>query len=104
MIVNLKDEDQHKHRNGGGYVANTAHVDDSVYVGPHAIVYGKAECTGRVRVEDFAQISGDAKLSGDTVVSHFAWVSHGTHKTGHIFKNEREHKEQKRLRPAEDGL
>ena len=52
MITNLKAEDQHQHANGKGWVANTARVDDTVYVGPYAIVYGHAEITGRVRIED----------------------------------------------------
>ena len=39
MISNLRDEDQHQHSNGGGWVANTATVAKSVYVGPFAIVF-----------------------------------------------------------------
>ena len=73
MITNLKAEDQHQHANGKGWVANTARVDDSVYVGPYAIIYGHAECTGRVRVEDFAQVK-DSKLSGDVIVRRCAWL------------------------------
>ena len=30
----------HQHPNGGGWVANTAHVAESVYVGPLAAVAG----------------------------------------------------------------
>ena len=74
MITNLKAEDQHQHANGKGWVANTAKVDDSVYVGPYACVYGHAEITGRVRIEDLAQISGHAKLSGDARVCGFRWI------------------------------
>ena len=58
MITNLPEDAQHKHVRGGGYVANTAHVADSVYVGQFAIVYDKAELIGKVRVLDFAQVSG----------------------------------------------
>ena len=32
MITWLKAEDQHQHKNGGGWVANTATVKDSVYI------------------------------------------------------------------------
>jgi len=32
----------HKHPNGGGWVANTADVDDTAFVGPNACVSGSA--------------------------------------------------------------
>jgi len=32
----------HKHVNGGGWVADTAIVDDSAFIGPQAWVYGEA--------------------------------------------------------------
>lgn len=104
MITQLTTEEQHKHRNGGGWVAETASVADSVYVGPHALVYGKAVLTERVRVEDFAQVSGTAILSGDVRVGRIAWVDKGTYSTGVLVRNEREKKESRRLKPAEDGL
>jgi acyl-[acyl carrier protein]--UDP-N-acetylglucosamine O-acyltransferase len=99
MIVNLKDDEQHQHKNGHGWVANTAKVDDSVYVGPFAVVYGHAELTGKVRVLDLAQVSGHAKLSGDVVVSGHCWLD-GNFKanTGHFFKNERREEKQTRIR------
>ena len=104
MISNLHERDQHKHANGHGWIADTASVAESVYVGPCAIVYGKAELSDRVRVEDYAQVSGTACLSGDVRVCRVAWLDKGTYKTGVFARNEREHKESKRLRPAEDGL
>jgi acyl-[acyl carrier protein]--UDP-N-acetylglucosamine O-acyltransferase len=104
MIANLKDDEQHKHKNGGGWVANTARIDETVYVGPHALVYGKSELSGRVRVEDFAQVSGTAVLSGDVIVRRYAWLDKGTHKTGVFARNERVVTKAERLRPAEDGL
>ena len=104
MITNLHERDQHQHKNGHGWVANTASVADSVYVGPHAIVYGKAELSGRVRIEDYAQVSGSAVLSGDTRVCKIAWLDKGTFHTGVFSTNIREHKESKRLKPTEDGL
>ena len=70
---------------------------------PFALVYGKADLSERVRVEDYAQVSGNAVLSGDVVVGRIAWLDHGTHRTGVFVHNEREKKESKRLRPAEDN-
>jgi acyl-[acyl carrier protein]--UDP-N-acetylglucosamine O-acyltransferase len=104
VIANLRDDEQHQHKRGLGWVANTARVDDSVYVGPFAIVYGKANLSGRVRVEDFAQVSGTTVLSGDVIVCRNAWLDKGTHKTGVFARNERIVSKAERLRPAEDGL
>jgi hypothetical protein len=46
----------HKHPNGGGWVADTATVDDTAYVGPDAKVYGNAW------VSENASVSGDARV------------------------------------------
>ena len=99
MIANLKDDEQHQHPYGLGWVANTAKVDPSVYVGPHALVYGKAVLTDEVCVVDSAQVSGNAHLSGDVIVSGNCWVS-GTTKasTGRIWKNARVVEKQERIR------
>lgn len=99
MIATLKDEEQHKHTNGGGWVANTAKVDKSVFVGPWAVVYGNAVLTDKVRVEGTAQVSGNAKLSGNVVVSGNAWID-GNFKadSGHFNKNERVKEKQTRIR------
>jgi hypothetical protein len=59
----------HQHPNGGGWVADTAKVADTSYVGPDAWVYGTAQVSGTARVYGDAQVSGTARVSGD------AWVS-----------------------------
>ena len=99
MITTLKDDEQHQHPNGLGWVANTAKVDKSVYVGPHAIVYGHAELTDKVRVEGTAQVSGHTKLSGNVVVAGNAWVDGNTKaSTGRFDKNDRVQEKQTRIR------
>lgn len=102
MITTLKDDEQHQHPNGLGWVANTAKVDKSVYVGPHAIVYGQAELTDKVRVEGTSQVSGHAKLSGNAVIAGNAWID-GNFKanTGLHNKNERVQAKQERLRGSD---
>jgi carbonic anhydrase/acetyltransferase-like protein (isoleucine patch superfamily) len=55
-------ERAHPHDNGGGWVADTATVEPSVFVGPDA------------KVCDFAQVSGGARLSGHTIISDRAIV------------------------------
>jgi len=106
MITTLSDTEQHRHKNTdgtlGGWVAETAKVEKTVFVGPFSIVYGKAEVTGKVRILDLAQVSGSAKLSGDVVVSGNCWLDHGTYKTGHFHSNAKVQTKQERLRPAED--
>jgi serine acetyltransferase len=40
----------HRHSNGGGWVADTAKVDETAYVGLNAMVFGNAEVSGNSRV------------------------------------------------------
>ncbi|MBR1555831.1 MAG: hypothetical protein IJ644_10655, partial [Oscillospiraceae bacterium] len=63
------------HSNGGGFVASTAHVDDSVYVAPNAKVLGYATVTGNVQIKDYATVTGSAKVSGNAVISGHAVVA-----------------------------
>ena len=99
MISNLREDKQHKHSNGGGWVADTARVEDSVHVGPHALVYGHAELSGRVVIVDSAQVSGKVQLSGDVIVRANCWLD-GNFKanTGVFYKNERTIERQERIR------
>ena len=99
MITNLREDEQHQHKRGMGWVANTAQVEDSVYVGPYALVYGKAKVTDKVRITDLAQVSGNVVLSGDVVVSGNAWVDGATKaSTGLFNKNARVQEKQTRIR------
>jgi len=54
MISFLKPEEQHQHKNGGGWVANTAMVGENAYVGSNAQVFGDAWVSGN------AWVFGDA--------------------------------------------
>lgn len=62
------------HSNGGGWVAATAKVDASVYVGPNACVTGTARVTGQARIEDCAVVSGSATVRDYAVVKNHAIV------------------------------
>ena len=68
MITGLKAEEQHQHKNGGGWVANTATTEDSVHIGPNAVVFGDA------RVFGDAWVFGDAQVFGKAVVFSDAWM------------------------------
>lgn len=58
-----------KHSYGGGWVAATAKVDDTCYVGPYARVYDNAVLTGNVRVDGYSKIYGNALLSDNVIVN-----------------------------------
>lgn len=64
----------HNHPKGGGIVANSAMVDETVYVGPYAMiydnarVYADAKVDGYARVYEDAFVHGNAKISGDARV------------------------------------
>ena len=64
----------HQHTNGGGWVADSATVDNTAYVGANARVfgqaqvYGQAQVFGQARVFDQAQVFGQAWVSGEAQV------------------------------------
>ena len=64
----------HKHANGGGWVADTAEVVDTVYVGSYALVYGNASVSGNVEVFEEARVFGDAKVTGNAKITGYAKV------------------------------
>lgn len=63
------------HPNGGGFVASTATVDASVYVGPNAKVLGYAKVSGNAVIDDYAVVTGSARVSGNAVVKGHAVVA-----------------------------
>jgi NDP-sugar pyrophosphorylase family protein len=58
----------HIHTKGGGWVANTANVYDSAYIGPDARVYGNAWVSGNACVSGNARVHGDARVYGNARV------------------------------------
>lgn len=48
----------HQHPNGGGWVADTARVEETAFVGPNAQVYGSALVEGGVQLLCGTRISG----------------------------------------------
>lgn len=59
----------HRHPRGGGWVADSAHVDAECYIGPEARVYGNATVSGNARVYDKAQVYGNAYITANARVS-----------------------------------
>ena len=78
------------HKNGGGWVADSAKVDASAYVGKNAMVLGDAKVLGNASIEDFAivkdkavvqdnaKISGGAVINGGVVYDNYdrTWVNY----------------------------
>ena len=54
----------HRHPKGGGWVADTATVEETAYVGPNAQVYGSAHVEGGV------QLLCDTRISGVSCVAY----------------------------------
>lgn len=87
----------HRHPRGEGWVADTAWVDPSAFVGEHAQVFGNAKVImnaivdGYARVYDNAMISGNARVYGDSQVAGCAQISGEARVSGRakIFGNAR---------------
>lgn len=69
------------HSNGGGFVARTAKVDHTVYVGPnasvcdHAVVYDHVQIFGSAKVSHQAQVSDWVQIFGNAHVTAFSKLS-----------------------------
>lgn len=70
----------HQHPNGGGWVADTATVDSTAYVGPNAMVFDYAKVfhcavvTGNAKVFDNTMIYGAASIYGNASVFDNAMI------------------------------
>lgn len=64
-VVEIDGVKYHHHPNGGGMVAETAQVADSVFVGPFAKICGHCKLSGKVFVFGNAWIFDKAEVSGN---------------------------------------
>jgi len=67
-------DEWHQHPNGGGWVENTASVDDTVCVGANAMVHEKAVVRDTVIINDHARISGNAIVSNRVMIEDYAQI------------------------------
>jgi len=86
----------HRHCNGGGWVADTAYVEDTVYIGKDSSVFGcatvkdkaviteRAEVSGYAIVKDSACIKGSAVIRGTCTVKDHAEISGNVFIASHI--------------------
>jgi len=66
----------HQHPNGLGWVADTAKVGASVFVGPNAMVFDYAEVWDMAQISDYAKVHGKAKVYDNAMITGNAKV-HG---------------------------
>jgi carbonic anhydrase/acetyltransferase-like protein (isoleucine patch superfamily) len=64
----------HRHSNGEGWVADSARVEESVYVHKTAQVHHSARVAGNVRVCNRASVGGTAELAGRVEICNGAFV------------------------------
>ncbi len=65
-----------RHPNGGGFVADNAHVDSTAYVGPNAMVLDAARVRDRACIKGSAVVLGpQAVIEGHAKVGGRAWVT-----------------------------
>lgn len=64
----------HQHPNGLGWVANSATVDATAYVGPNAQVLTSAQVRNYARIEDYAVVRDNAQVRDNAIVSGHAIV------------------------------
>lgn len=77
----------HQHELGGGWVASTAHVEETVYIGPDARIFGyatikdkaivteNAEVSGYATIQDLACIKGNAVIRGACMIKDYAEIA-----------------------------
>lgn len=63
------------HANGGGWVASTAHVDDTAFVGPDARVLGHAQVHGTARIEGHAVVDREGEVKDRAIIRDYAMVT-----------------------------
>ncbi len=63
-----------RHSNGNGFVADTATVDASAYVGPGVQVLDQAQVRGNARIEGRALVRHDTLIQGNAIVSTSASI------------------------------
>ena len=74
LFPDATSETWHQHSNGGGWVENTARVDESAYVGEDARVHGSAQVHGNAQVRGSARVCGNAQVHGNALVYGSAQV------------------------------
>jgi hypothetical protein len=70
------------HPNGGGWVASTAQVAESAFVGPNAQVLGNAVVTGNARIEGYAIVTDNTRVRDNAVVKDHVIIYNNSNISG----------------------
>ena len=81
----------HQHPNGGGWVADSAAVSASAFVGPDAAVFGLARVFDHSTVTDTAWVHGEAEVGGHSRVGGDALVDGNSRILGNADVTDRAH-------------
>lgn len=73
------------HSNGGGFVADTANVAATVYVGENAKILGYATVSGNAVIDGHAVVQGNAKVSGNAIIDGYAIVDKNAQVTDNAY-------------------
>ena len=76
----------HVHKNGGGWVSNTASVDASVFVGANALVLGTSAITGNVKIDGNARVE-DAVIKDNVSITGNVNIWKGRYSDNVIIKD-----------------
>lgn len=81
----------HRHLNGGGWVADTAFVEETVYVGQYAKIHGYAKITDDVYIDEHADVAGyctvknQACIRGRAVIRGSCQILENAEISGNVF-------------------
>jgi len=73
------------HKNGGGFVENTAHVDETAYVGEHCLVLDNAQVLNEAKITEEAKISDNAIIRDKAVIAGGVRIYHNAEISGDVY-------------------
>lgn len=79
---NANKDTWHIHPNGGGWVENTAIVEDTVFVSEDSTISGHTEVLGNVSLNKCSDIMGNARVSGNIFIINYCTIGGTSEVTG----------------------
>jgi len=84
-------ETWHIHPNGGGWIENTAIVEDTVYVSEDSTIAGQAEVLGNVSLNKCSDIMDNARVSGNVFIVDYCTIGDQSEVTGDCIISHKAH-------------
>ena len=99
----LKNSRGKRHPNGGGWVADTAEVAATAYVGPHAMVLDTAKVLDHAVIEDYVIVYGDAVFKDQARAFGKLTIKKGVHSgTARLYIRNEQKNTTQGISPEED--